>query len=193
MIGGIFEGFLPILPVLALLVVVGVVMTIISTFFKRPQKSSGQDFSSYTSNTFLMSKAEISFYQVLCQILGDKYCVYPKVRLADLVNVKGGKNYHAAFNRVKSKHCDFVICDKSSKVILVVELDDKSHSGQKAQKSDTFKDELFKAIGIRCIRHEAKRSYNVEEVKRKLLPQKDEYRADYTPGDSEKKSERVEL
>ena len=172
MIGGVLDGFLPLLPVLALGAVITLLVVIGSAFLKKSPEDSGQDFSSYTSRSFLLSKAEFSFYQVLCQVLGDKYCVYPKVRLADIVKVKWGKQYYADFNRIKSKHTDFVVCEKSSKIILVVELDDKSHTQQKSKKGDIFKDDLFKAIGIRCIRCEAKSSYNVEEVKRKLIPQK---------------------
>jgi hypothetical protein len=172
MFDAIWDGFRPLLPVLVMVAFIGILVVIVLAYIKRTPKAAGQDFSSYTPATFLLSKAEYSFYQILCLIAGEKYCVYPKVRLADIVTVKGGKNYHTAFNRVKSKHIDFLICDKSSKIVFAVELDDKAHLQQKVKKADTFKDDLFKAIGIRCIRYQAQSSYNVEDVKRKLIPQK---------------------
>ena len=165
MIEDSLNGFLP---VIGLLVIVGIIVVI----FKKRPTSSGQDFSFFSLKPFLLSKAEYSFYQVLRQIMGDKYNIYPKVRMADIGKVRGGGNYYSAFNRITSKHIDFVICDNKAKILLVIELDDKSHRTTKAQKADAFKDELFKAIGLRCVRIEAKQSYHTEEVKLKLWPPK---------------------
>jgi hypothetical protein len=101
MIENFLKGFLPLLPVLGLVVFMGVVAAGVSALFKKQRSSSEQDFSSYSLDPFLLSKAEYSFYQVLRQVLGDKYSVFPKVRLADIVKVLGGKHYYSAFNRIQ--------------------------------------------------------------------------------------------
>lgn len=49
---------------------------------------------------------------------------------------------------IKSRHIDFIICDKNLHILFGLELDDKTHSYNKAKKADNFKDELFKIIQI---------------------------------------------
>lgn len=180
MIDGFMDGFLPFVPVLVLVVVLGIVTVVIAAFFKKTSRSEGPDYSAYRLDPYLLSKAEYSFYQVLRQILGNQYDVFAKVRLADIVKVKGGEGFQSAFNRIASKHIDFVICDKTSKVLLVVELDDASHRRAQSEKSDRFKDGLFEAVGLRCVRFKAQRSYNVEDIKRALLDKPVEKPAEIT-------------
>lgn len=169
MINSFVEGFRVLLPVLGALVLIGIAGFLVSVFSRKRDRSAGPDFSAYRLDPYLLSKAEFSFYHVLRQIPGDKYDVYPKVRLADIVKVQGGRDYQSAFNRIASKHVDFVICDTTSKVLMVVELDDSTHRQTRAQQSDQFKDGLFEAVGLRCVRFKAQRSYNVEEIKRTLF------------------------
>ena len=127
----------------------------------------------YEMKSFLLSKAENSFYKVLCHIVGDDYSVYPKIRLADIVAVKKKtKNYMSYFGRIKSKHVDFVLCDKFSKPKIVVELDDKSHNSAKTKESDKFKNELFNKIGLKLVRVKVQSAYSVDEIKTLLYPTK---------------------
>jgi len=169
MVGSVLDGFMPLLPVLGLVVVLGIVTVVITAFFKRSGKTVETDYSAYNAKSTILTKGEFSFYMVLRQILGEKYFIYPKVGMSDFIEVKAGEGYQGAFNRIRSKHVDFLICDKSSKVLLIVELDDTSHQRPRAQRADRFKDGLFEAVGIRCVRFKAQRSYNIEEVKRALL------------------------
>ena len=57
MIGSIVDGFRPLLPVLVWVGVLGILVVIVSAFFTKTQKSPEQDFSSYTLNPFVLSKA----------------------------------------------------------------------------------------------------------------------------------------
>lgn len=166
MINSFVEGFRVLLPVLGALVLIGIAVFFVSAFSRKRDRLAGSDFSAYRLDPYLLSKAEYSFYRVLRKILGNQYDVFAKVRLADIVKVKGGRDYQSAFNRIASKHVDFVICDMTSKVLMVVELDDSSYRQTRAQQSDQFKDGLFEAVGLRCVRFKAQRSYNVEDVKR---------------------------
>ena len=47
---------------------------------------------------------------------------------------------------------DFVICDKSSNPICVIELDDKTHLRESAKTRDAKKDKALGAAGIPIIR-----------------------------------------
>lgn len=120
----------------------------------------------------LFSPAERSFLGVLEQACGDEFRIMGKVRLGDLVKVKAGldnKERQSAFNRIQSKHVDFVACDPGDlSVQFVVELDDKSHGRPDRQERDAFVDRVMDAAGIPMIHFAARKAYVVQEVRAAL-------------------------
>lgn len=99
-----------------------------------------------------LSPAEVAFYNVLEKILGPRYRVFGKVRVADLLNVeaKGGQSEgQGAFHRISRKHVDFVICDAENfSVIGAIELYDAGPDRPQSQPRDTFVQGAFSAAGI---------------------------------------------
>jgi len=57
----------------------------------------------------------------------------------------------AVRNTFDRKRADFVICEKSFKVVAIVELDDSSHDGNRAR--DEKRDELLTNAGYRVLRY----------------------------------------
>ncbi len=56
-----------------------------------------------------------------------------------------------AFNRIKSKHVDFLVCDRQTLEILsVIEVDDPTHHIANRKKRDLFVDSALKQAGIPC-------------------------------------------
>ena len=78
------------------------------------------------------SPAERSFFGVLRQAVGTEFHVFAKVRLADIVTPQKTRSrsaWQSAFNRISSKHVDFLLCETAGlSPVAVIELDDKSHS-----------------------------------------------------------------
>lgn len=73
---------------------------------------------------YLMSKVENVFFEVLKEIVNEKYEVYPQIPLNVLVN----SNQQAFRNKINRKRVDFVIFSKEYyNPLLVIELDDKTH------------------------------------------------------------------
>jgi hypothetical protein len=75
------------------------------------------------------SKGEREFFDALRVAVGNKYLIFSKVRLEDLVYLPEGVQDRMNWvNKVRQKHADFVLCscDKISPV-MVIELDDASH------------------------------------------------------------------
>lgn len=115
----------------------------------------------YRKKDYLLTAAERSFYEVLCSVVDGQLLVFAKVRLADLVYMpKGTTNRQTHFNRIQSKHVDFVLCtrDKLSPV-LVIELDDASHEEESRRDRDTFVDAALTAAGLPILHIPAQRSY----------------------------------
>ena len=126
----------------------------------------------YESRGHLLSPAERSFLGVLDQATEGEFRVLTKVRLADLIKTKPGigpGERQKAFNKIQSKHLDFVLCDPDDYSIqAVVELDDSSHSKTSRRKRDEFVDRALESADIPVTRIPARRSYSVEQVRTTL-------------------------
>lgn len=99
----------------------------------------------YIKNEKFLTDHELCYYQELQKIIdNEKHTIIAKVRLADLFHVKKGqKNEQIAFNKIRSKHIDFVVCNKSNlEPILLIEIDDKSHQSKKRIERDNFIDKI---------------------------------------------------
>ena len=99
----------------------------------------------------LLTKTEYYFYFVLAEAFPG-YVICPKVRLEDFVQVTTHNERGKWRGFIKSRHVDFLICDSKMNIRLGVELDDKPHDLKEPTKIDTFKDNLFKQIGIPLLR-----------------------------------------
>jgi very-short-patch-repair endonuclease len=120
----------------------------------------------------LFSEAEKQFFGVLLEAVGDRFLVLAKVRLADLVRVRGlsGQEYLAASNRIQRKHVDFVLCDRRSlEAACVVELDDRSHEQKERRERDAFVDGALDAAGIPVLRVPCRRAYAAADLRRQVL------------------------
>ena len=151
---------------LALLVAVALALLVI--------KSVNTEEFPYELNKLVFSAAERSFYGVLKQAVGDEAVVLAKVRIADILRPSKGlnrSNWQKAFNRISSKHFDYVICSPDTlSVLSVVELDDKSHSKGKRSERDRFIEGASSAAGITLHRFKATATYNIREVRTVLFP-----------------------
>ena len=95
----------------------------------------------YERNSVLLSAAERSFLGVLEQALGEGYRVCPKVRVADAISVRRPLprgEWQRAFNRISSKHFDFILCRSTDlEIACVVELDDSTHQRHLTDRTGT--------------------------------------------------------
>lgn len=133
-----------------------------------PEKIVELNSQPYKKKKYFFSVAELKFFEILKEIIGDNYYIFPKVRICDIVNSEDKNNY-SQFNKIKSKHVDFLICTKdpiASKI--VVELDDSSHDRESRIKRDRFVDEVFASSGIPIVHIRAKSFYDKEILIKEL-------------------------
>ena len=153
-------------------IIILVVLAIIATVLKN-LIPIGKSKLPYEKQPALFTPAERSFLGVLEQAVGNQFRIMGKVRLGDIVKVKAGldnKERQSAFNRIQSKHVDFIACDPNDLSIqFAVELDDKSHEREDRQDRDAFVDKVMEAAGIPIIHFQAKRAYVVQEVRDTLV------------------------
>ena len=104
---------------------------------------------------FLLTKNELYFYKELKKI-ADKLnlTILSKIRMADLIEPAKDKdnNYYTAFQKIKSKHIDFALCDPSNLyVLLLIEVDDNSHKEQSKER-DMFVEKVYQETGYKLLR-----------------------------------------
>lgn len=150
-------------------VVIGVILVVAAKFVENSKSghvasTRGIDMP-YSVKEPFFSRSELEFFRILNSHLdAHRYTLFPKVRLADFVKVDGGnKSNYASWNRIKSKHVDYLIWDlDESKVVLAIELDGKSHNLSVISKSDSFKDSMYEAVGLELIRIRVGSSFEEE-------------------------------
>ena len=158
--------------VLTLVVLIVVFVVIIA--LKNKQSGSGSIVGfPYQPAKALFSPAERSFLGVLDQAVGPEHRVFGKVRVADIAAVKPGLSASArqgALNRIASKHFDFVVCRASDLTVLcAVELNDKSHSTQRAQARDELVLNVCRAINLPLLQIPAKQAYSLQDIRVQIL------------------------
>lgn len=108
----------------------------------------------------LLTKTEYTFYGILKKKCDEaSLLICPKVRLEDFIEVTAEEKMKYR-GYIKSRHIDFLICDSKLRIIAAIELDDSSHKSSKAQSADSFKNELYKTIGLTLYRIKTNESYN---------------------------------
>lgn len=128
----------------------------------------------YRRRLALFTAAERSFAGVLDQVLDGRYRVYGKVRVADLIEPLPSKDrriWKKSFNRISAKHFDFVICNSSDLVpVVVLELDDSSHQKAKRQQRDEMLQQICQQVKLPLIRVPAQKGYKLADVEEYLKP-----------------------
>lgn len=127
------------------------------------------DKTGYCSAGVLLTSAELHFFRALQQVIPPGCYVSCKVRLADILLVSEGANRKSqsrAFNRIKSKHADFVICDANTfRILGVIELDDRSHRRADRRARDVFFDAAMHSAAVPVLRVLVRRDYEARELR----------------------------
>ena len=93
------------------------------------------------------------FYKRLKPI-ADKYHLHVlcKIRMADLVEplpTADKSLWYSNFGKIKAKHVDFALANPENlHVLLLLELDDSSHTWDKSRQRDAFVDQVYQKVGI---------------------------------------------
>lgn len=118
-----------------------------------------------------MGRAEHEFFDILVEILGNQYYVFPQIHLCNILDNKViGQNWKAAFRHINEKSIDFVICDKAYiKPLLAIELDDRTHEREDRKERDVEVERILKDAGLPLLRFENHGNFNKEEIKNVVL------------------------
>jgi len=123
----------------------GVLLLAFAVLMKLAKGSSAKNHEKLRAR-WPLSNAEQAMYFRLTSTLPE-YIVLAQVSFAALLDAKG----RAARNTFDRKRADFVVVERSFKVVAVVELDDRSHDGRSAQ--DAARQKLLTDAGYKVLRY----------------------------------------
>lgn len=133
-------------------------------------RSAGSGELPYQKRRYLLSQAERVFYDMLCEAVRDDLVIFSKVRIADILLVRGRTDQRLKWqNKINCKHVDFVLCDpRTLGPVIAVELDDSSHLRQDRKERDRFVDQALQSAGLPLHREIAKTRYDSGKIRETL-------------------------
>jgi very-short-patch-repair endonuclease len=147
----------------------GAILGIFGFRFKDQQQDEPVTQFPYRLRDDFLSPAELSFFGVLEQSVSHRFSIHAKVRLADIVFVASDQDRQAYRNRINSKHIDFLLCDTTrQRPLLVIELDDSSHSRKDRHERDCFVDQVLQAAELPILHVKAAKAYSVAELTKQI-------------------------
>lgn len=141
--------------VLILLAVAAVVIVALSKKKQKPEKGGKATEGEKPRACEPLTRNEQAMFLRLQEALPG-LIVLSQVSFGALLTAKS----RAARNTFDRKRADFVICNKSFKVLAVIELDDSSHDGR--EEEDANRDKLLTDAGYRVLRYRG--IPNIEQV-----------------------------
>ena len=146
------------------LIILGVIAVAIAVALKtlarsRTKTGTGKtsedpDFSSkwpYKKRKTLLTVHEQPLYFALRDALPE-HLIFAQVQLSQILSVEKGSNFGTWYGRISRMSIDFVVCNKSTEIIALIELDDSSHNASDRQKADQKKDKACADAGLTIIR-----------------------------------------
>lgn len=118
----------------------------------------------------LMTDNELEFFYKIKRALPD-HLVFPQVSLQAFMEAASSdaKTAHADRLRIAQQRADYVVCDPAGTVVVVIELDDKTHVPEK----DAVRDARLKQAGIRTLRYQSKAKPRAAAIREDVLGRQD--------------------
>lgn len=128
-----------------------VTLIIIMLFLKIKIKNKMEDRTWPFYAKKILSQPEQILYFRLIQALPE-HVILAQVQLSQVLGIKKGSNYQSWINRINRMSADFVVCNKDTSIVAVIELDDATHLRKDRRKADAKKDKALASADVRIIR-----------------------------------------
>lgn len=131
----------------------------------------------YVVQTSLNTPTEQAFLGAVQRAVGSTLLIACKVRIADVLQVRFRKRHGRDqrwwryFRLISAKHVDLVLCEpRGGRILVAIELDDRSHSRGDRKRRDRFVDRAFASAGVPLLRFAASGRYDAREIHERLAP-----------------------
>jgi very-short-patch-repair endonuclease len=137
-----------------LLIVVVAVIVIFSVLKAKSQGAPGDEVWPFYAKKPLSQPEQVLYFRLIQAL--PEHIILAQVQLSRLLGVKKGNNHQAWSNRINRMSADFVVCNKDSSIVAVIELDDATHQREDRQAADAKKDKALASANVRIVRWQAK-------------------------------------
>ncbi|MDA8327742.1 MAG: DUF2726 domain-containing protein [Betaproteobacteria bacterium] len=137
-----------------LLIIVVAVIVILVVLKAKSQGGAGDEVWPFYAKKPLSQPEQILYFRLIQAL--PEHIILAQVQLSRLLGVKKGNNYQAWSNRINRMSADFVVCNKDSSIVAVIELDDATHQREDRQAADAKKDKALASADVRIVRWQAK-------------------------------------
>ncbi|NCU42014.1 MAG: DUF2726 domain-containing protein [Candidatus Moranbacteria bacterium] len=147
------------------IIIIILVLRLALIYLKRKNKK--EEILPYKKQESLLTSKEKEFFTFLLETISSKYFVFPKVRMCDIISVPKmeNKEYYHFFNKIQSKHVDFLLCNKETlEPILAIELDDSSHKKVTRRLRDISVNAIFESANLPILHIPTAHSYEKEAI-----------------------------
>ena len=123
----------------------------------------------YIREVNLLTAYEQSLLDTLMRVLDQRYSVFAKVGLANILSTDPelpDRALGSARERIERERVDFVICERdSSRILGVVQLNPHTHQPDGRRRHETFVDTALKAAGVPVVGVPVKEKYSEQEIR----------------------------
>ena len=151
-----------------LVIVVVVAVAILAIVKAKFQVGAGNEVWPFYAKKPLSQPEQVLYFR-LVQALPE-HIVLAQGQISRLLGVKKGNDYQAWFNRINRMSADFVVCNKDSSIVAVIELDDATHQKEDRQAADAKKDKALSSADIRIIRWQARSIPDIPAIQAAFIP-----------------------
>lgn len=154
--------------IILLLIIIIVAISLVLLLKSKPKDSQqNSELWPFYAKKPLTQPEQVLYFRLIEAL--PEHIVLAQVQLSRFLGVKKGHNYQSWANRINRMSADFVICNKDSTIVAVIELDDDSHQKTSRQLTDTKKNKALGSAGIKIIRWQVKSMPDLNSIKSELL------------------------
>lgn len=151
--------------VIVLILIVATIIAFLKVKSKDDTESS--DYWPFYAKKPLSAPEQILYFRLIEAL--PEHIVLAQVQLSRFLGVKKGHNYQSWANRINRMSADFVVCNKDSSIVAVIELDDNTHQKASRQVADSKKNKALGSAEIKIIRWQVKSMPDVSAIKSELI------------------------
>ena len=113
---------------------------------KRFNKQKNLRRNTYEEKNYFMTNCETDYFNAFRTILGENYIVQPQINLASIIDKPNQKYRGELFRNI-----DFGIFDKTYRLLLLIEINDKTHKEYNRAVRDKKVLSIYQKVGIPLI------------------------------------------
>lgn len=148
----------------------GCLSTLFPFLFPESEEPEQEDKYPYRVTDRFLSPAEHSFYMVAKKVLGERFLLCPQVPLSAIFFITDQRDFMSALGRIARKRVDFLVCDGVTiKPLFAIELDDRSHRGEKRIERDRFVEKVFESASMPLLRFQVQTGYVSAELEKEFI------------------------